>query len=128
MPAGIVDQKKNLFPKMNWRWSCHKISLAFKLILNFPWKCHVTWNWIRNLRTLRSIQWLEMHVGDFRNYSHFISISFLLMNTLFWLRTRFSIVDILSGTRKVLCLPLPDSVAHLSSCKTSKFFCSENLL
>ena len=67
--------------------SCHKISLAFKLILNFLWKCHVTWNWSRNLRTLRSIQWLEMHVGDFRNYSHFINEYIVLTeNKVFYCR------------------------------------------
>ena len=50
--------------------------------MNFQWKFHVNRNWICKLRTLWSVQGLETHVGDFKNYNHLFILSFPLMNNI----------------------------------------------
>ena len=83
----------------------------FKLIVNFLWKFHVNWNWIRKLQSLQSIEGLQTHVGDFSDSNHFIIFKFLLMNNILitidiYVETWFSVVKLDVPCNHNLLLPL----------------------
>ena len=89
IPCGPKKPRQSKWFHHNFKSSSDNVKKLgghfFKLALNFLWKFHVNRNWIPKLRTLTYVEvyrGLKTHVGDFRNYNHFIIFNFLLMSNI----------------------------------------------